>query len=346
MNLSRHDIVEHLKSKDGEANNRLFALADDVRKKYVGDEIHLRGLVEFSNICKRQCTYCGINCNISNLTRYIMSVDEIVETAGNVVEAGFGTIVLQSGDGALNPDIITQIILSIKKKYNLAITLSVGEHSMETFKKWRDAGGDRYLLKMETGLRELYRKIHPDSPFEARIEMLKNLKKLGFEIGSGVMVGIPGQTYESIADDLLLMKELDIDMVGTGPFIPHPDTKLGHEFLEGKNLFIPNTMEMALKVVALTRILLPDINIPSTTAIATVNLKGRTSALNAGANVIMPNMTPAKYRKLYQIYPSKNPEFSDESPEIIRNRVSKYLVNINRKAGEGKGFRPKSQAHQ
>ena len=340
--LNRDKIIERLKETNHKKNLELFIEADEVRKKHVGDQVHLRGLVEFSNICRKKCTYCGINCFNTSLPRYVMSPEEIIEAAGNVVKAGFGTIVLQSGEGALSPDEINDIILKIKSKFELAITLSAGEHPPEIFEMWKKAGADRYLLKIETGLEQLYERIHPDSPLKDRIEMLKNLKSLGYEAGTGIMVGLPCQTYESIADDLLLMRELDIDMIGTGPFIPHPDTPLGKELLEGNNTTVPNTMEMALKVVAMTRILMPDINIPSTTAIATVNQEGRKSALNAGANIIMPNMTPAKYRKLYEIYPSKNPEFSNEDPEAIKHKVTDYLKSLKRQPGTGIGGRKRT----
>lgn len=340
--LSREKIIGRLKEAHHEKNRELFIEADEIRKKHVGDQVHLRGLLEFSNICRKKCTYCGINCYNTTLPRYVMSPEEILEAAGNVVKAGFGTIVLQSGEGALSPGEIEDIILSIKSKFDLAVTLSAGEHPSKVYEMWKKAGADRYLLKIETGMEHLYARIHPDSPLKDRIEMLKNLKNLGYETGTGIMVGLPCQTFESIADDLLLMRELDIDMIGTGPFIPHPDTPLGKELLEGKSTIVPNTMEMALKVVAMTRILMPDINIPSTTAIATVHQEGRKSALNAGANIIMPNMTPAKYRKFYEIYPSKNPEFSNEDPEAIKEKVTNYLKSLGRQAGTGQGGRKRT----
>ncbi|MFP4496782.1 MAG: [FeFe] hydrogenase H-cluster radical SAM maturase HydE [Vulcanimicrobiota bacterium] len=339
MKLTKTELITYLKTDDVNILHELFFEADRLRKKYVGDEIHLRGLVEFSNICTRSCLYCGISRKNTNLQRYLMKPEEILETTQKIVDAGFGTIVLQSGEGALLPEKITGLIKKIKEKFNLAITLSLGEFGFEILKEWKEAGANRYLLRFETGIPGLFERIHPGSPLSRRLKILNDLKELGYEAGTGIMIGIPGQTYESIAEDLLLMKKMDIDMVGLGPYIPHPDTELGKEFFAGNNLLVPNTQAMTLKVLALARILMPDINIPSTTALATLSEEGRTSGLNAGANVVMPNMTPAQYRKCYEIYPKKNAEFSFDTPEETREKISKYLKTINRIFGRGKGNR-------
>lgn len=326
--LTKQEIINYLSTDDKE----LFTKADAIRKQYVGDEVHLRGLIEFSNICKRTCFYCGLRNENHNLTRYRLSEDEIIEFAKHGAELGLKTVVLQSGeDSYFSIDKLCKIVKAIKK-FDVAITLSVGEKTYKEYKALKDAGADRYLLRIETTDENLYKKLHPNMSFKNRIECLYNIKELGYETGTGCLVGLPNQTIESLANDILFFKELDADMVGVGPFIPHPDTPLGE-----CNLDLNKNFDLSLKVMALTRILLKDINIPATTAMETINPNGRIIALKSGANVVMPNITQGEYRKQYIIYPNKI--CTDESPDKCSVCIRSKIEAIGRSISTGKGFR-------
>ncbi len=298
-----------LREENPEPLEVLFSMARSVRELNVGKQVHLRGLVEFSNLCIRQCAYCGIRAGNTHVSRYIMSLPEILECAGMAHGFGYGTVVLQSGeDENISPSWVADVIRAIKDTYPLAVTLSLGERRREDYRLWKEKGADRCLLKFETSDPMLYHRIHPQryNGEPNRVELLRELRGMGYEIGSGIMVGLPGQTYASIAYDLNTFVALDLDMVGIGPYIPHPDTPLGRRFIAEKYVSseqAPNTDTMACKVVALTRILCPQANIPATTALASVNRDGYLLGLLAGANVVMPNITPVKYRKQYDIYP-------------------------------------------
>lgn len=293
MNLSKKEIVDILSSPDTD----IFKEADAVRKKYVGDGVHLRGLIEFSNICKCNCLYCGLQSSNKHVNRYRLSKDEILDIAKKGVDEGFKTIVLQSGeDEFFNTKLMCEIISEIKN-LGVALTLSIGEKSFEDYKAFKDAGADRYLLRIETTDKNLYKKMHPYANFDNRMRCLYDLKKLGYETGTGCLVGLPEQTLESLAEDILFCKELDADMIGIGPFIPHPDTPLKNE----NN----GSLDLAIKVMAVTRILLKDINIPATTAMESLRSDGRLLALQSGANVVMPNLTDDCHKKMYEIYPNK-----------------------------------------
>lgn len=293
MNLSKKEIIDILKSPDTD----IFKEADEVRKKYVGDGVHLRGLIEFSNICKCNCLYCGLQSSNKHVNRYRLSKDEILDIAKKGVDEGFKTIVLQSGeDDYFNTDLMCEIISGIKN-LDVALTLSIGEKSFENYKAFKDAGADRYLLRIETTDKILYKKMHPYADFDNRMRCLYDLKKLGYETGTGCLVGLPDQTVESLAEDILFFKELDADMIGIGPFIPHPDTPL-----KDANT---GSLDLAIKVMAITRILLKDINIPATTAMESLRADGRLLALQSGANVVMPNLTDDCHKKMYEIYPNK-----------------------------------------
>ncbi len=325
--FSRQDIIDIL--KDDSQNDWLFKLADDTRKKYKGDEIHLRGLIEFSNICRCQCKYCGLQCTNKKIQRYRILPDEIFKIAQNASNLGYKTIVLQSGeDEYYSQDIMCEIIRKIKT-LDIALTLSIGERSFEDYKAFKEAGADRYLLRIETTDKNLYKKMHPFMSFENRLRCLKDLKTLGYEAGTGCLVGLPEQTFESLADDILFFKEINADMVGIGPFIAHPDTELKNE----KN----GSFILALKVMALTRILLKDINIPATTAMETLNPNGRLIALQSGANVVMPNVTTVEYRTKYEIYPNK--ACVNESPDKCRNCIENKIMSIGRTISKNYGFR-------
>lgn len=325
--FSRNDIIEIL--KDDSNNDWLFSLADKTREEYVGDEVHLRGLIEFSNICKRQCKYCGLRCEDKFIDRYRISKENIISYAEHAVNMGYKTIVLQSGeDEYYNTDLMCEIIEGIKK-LGVALTLSIGEKTYEEYKAFKEAGADRYLIRIETTDKTLYNQMHPNMDFDNRVRCLKNLGRLGYEVGTGCLVGLPNQTIESLADDILFFKEINADMVGIGPFIPHPHTPLKDS--------ATGSFTLALKVMALTRILLKDINIPATTAMETLNPNGRIIALQSGANVVMPNVTTTEYRAKYEIYPNKI--CVNENPDKCKGCISAKIQSIGRSVSTSFGFR-------
>lgn len=325
--FSRNDIIEIL--KDDSNNDCLFSLADKTREEYVGDEVHLRGLIEFSNICKRQCKYCGLRCEDKFIDRYRISKENIISYAEHAVNMGYKTIVLQSGeDEYYNTDLMCEIIEGIKK-LGVALTLSIGEKTYEEYKAFKEAGADRYLIRIETTDKTLYNQMHPNMDFDNRVRCLEDLGRLGYEVGTGCLVGLPNQTIESLADDILFFKEINADMVGIGPFIPHPHTPLKDS--------ATGSFTLALKVMALTRILLKDINIPATTAMETLNPNGRIIALQSGANVVMPNVTTTEYRAKYEIYPNKI--CINENPDKCKGCISAKIQSIGRSVSTSFGFR-------
>ncbi len=325
-NLTKNELTTLL--QDNSINDELFKTSDEVRKLNVGNDVHLRGLIEFSNICKCSCKYCGLRKDNTKLERYRLTSEEIINFAKKASEYGYKTVVLQSGEDAyFSTDILTNIIKEIKK-YDLAITLSIGEKTYEEYKAYKEAGADRYLLRIETTDKELYKQMHPNMSFENRVRCLRDLKKLGYEVGSGCLVGLPNQTVDSLADDILFFKEIDADMIGVGPFIPNPNTPLSEE--KG------GTFELALKVMALTRLLLPTINIPATTAMETLDPNGRIIALQSGANVVMPNVTEGDYRRKYEIYPGKI--CISDTPAHCRNCISGKIQSIGRTISTDYGF--------
>ena len=328
--LSESKIVEILKNDT--VNELLFDTADKVRKQYVGDEVHLRGLIEFSNICRCNCFYCGLRKDNTAVQRYRMTLEEILLLAQKAKDFGYKTVVLQSGEDAyFDTDKMCRIIQEIKE-LDLALTLSIGEKSYEEYKAYKDAGADRYLLRIETTDRELYKKLHPSMSFENRVRCLNDLKTLGFEVGTGCLVGLPHQSDESLARDILFFKNIDADMIGLGPFIPSPQTPLQNE--NG------GTLIKALKVMALTRLLLPDINIPATTAMETLQENGRMLALKSGANVVMPNVTDEECKQKYTIYPGK--AGLNNTAQEYRNSIVKKIEAIGRTISNGYGFHKKT----
>ena len=327
--FSKDEIIELL--NEPSKNDWLFQTADKIRKENVGDEVHLRGLIEFSNICKCSCKYCGLRSQNKNLERYRILKDEIISSVKNAVNLGYKTIVLQSGeDNFYSFDKLCEIIKEIKK-YDVALTLSIGEKSFDEYKAYKQAGADRYLLRIETTDKILYKKMHPNMSFENRVACLYNLKTLGYEVGTGCLVGLPEQTTDSLADDILFFKDLNADMIGIGPFIPNQNTPLADE--KGGDFWL------ALKVMAITRIMLPDINIPATTAMETLNPNGRIIALQSGANVVMPNVTPSKYRAKYEIYPNKI--CINDSPDKCRGCIEGKINSIGRTISKDYGFHKK-----
>jgi biotin synthase len=273
-----------------------------------------------------------------------MERDEIIACAREAVTLGYGTVVMQAGeDEALTAEWIADIVRFIKRETPLSVTLSLGERSEEELRLWREAGADRYLLRFETSDQALFRAIHPGprkgSP--DRLAILRRLKNLGYEAGGGVMVGIPGQSFESLAQDVLTFRELDLDMIGIGPYIPHPATPLGSALLRpaiDPAQQVGATEDMVYKMIALARLACPTANIPSTTALATINkTHGRKQGLLVGANVVMPNLTPVKYRALYQIYPAK--ACIDESATDCNQCLRRQIRALGRFAGRTSGRR-------
>ncbi|HKN20027.1 MAG TPA: [FeFe] hydrogenase H-cluster radical SAM maturase HydE [Terracidiphilus sp.] len=329
--LSQSEILRWLREERPERLQDLYAWADAIRRQNVGEAVHLRGLIEISSHCRRQCMYCGLRKANRSLERYRMTREEIEECAQLSVRLGYGTVVIQAGeDDMLTAKWIAEIVAWIKRSTPLAVTLSLGERSEEELRLWRSAGADRYLLRFETSDPDLFRAIHPSHSPSApdRLAILRQIKRLGYEAGGGVMVGIPGQSYQSVAQDVLTFRALDLDMIGIGPYIAHPSTPLGSGKLRPAihpAEQTPGSEQMVYKMIALTRILCPDANIPSTTALATINrMQGRKQGLQVGANVVMPNLTPVRYRPLYQIYPAKAciEENAIDCNQCLRGQIS------------------------
>jgi biotin synthase len=327
--MNKQEIIDIL--SDETKNNWLFKEADRIRRENVGDEIHLRALIEFSNICKRQCLYCGLRSPNKEIERYRLSKNEILFSAKKAVDLGYRTIVLQSGeDDNYYSDKMCDIIRSIKE-LDVALTLSIGEKTFDEYKAYREAGADRFLLRIETTDKDLYEKMHPNASFENRVRCLEDLKTLGYEVGTGCLVGLPNQTIESLANDILFFKKIDADMIGIGPFIPHAQTPLKDEKR--------GDFWLALKVMALTRINLPTINIPATTAMETIIPNGRLIALQSGANVVMPNVSDIDCRKKYEIYPNK--AGTNDNEIEFRKLLEEKFATIGRTISKEKGFRKK-----
>lgn len=329
--VADEELAELIETKDQTVCTALRQRADRVRARTMGPDVYLRGLIEFSNFCRNDCLYCGIRRSNSKVKRYRMTPDEIVETARSAVRFGYGTIVLQSGEdpyftGPILADIIRRI-----KAMNLAVTLSIGERDFADYELWRAAGADRYLLRHETADAGLYDWLNPGMSLEHRVEILRQLKSLRYQVGAGFMVGLPGQTTEMLVADLRLLQRLDVEMVGIGPFISHPDTPL-RDCPSG-------TLEKTLTMVALTRLLLPLAHIPATTALGSIDPTGREKALQSGANVMMPNLTPVAYREDYQLYPGKI--CLSETADACQGCLQRRIESIGRRVGQGPGHSPK-----
>lgn len=329
--LSKDRVVSLLNTV-GDDTPKLYAKADKIRKEHVGDDIFVRGIIEFSNICSNNCLYCGIRASNHNVTRYVMAVEEILEVARSFEPMGLTTVVLQSGETpGLDDEEIGRLIRMIKSQTSLAITLSVGNRPRETYRFWKECGMDRYLIRFETSDRKLFARLHPDCSFDERIQCLIALKELGVQTGSGFMIGLPGEAIDGLADNILLCRQLDLDMIGIGPYIPHPDTPLGNE----PNAYTGNE-EMFFKALAVLRLVNPDSHIPATTAFdAVFPGKGRDLALQRGANVFMPNNTPLAYRKDYLLYPGK--PCVDESGDHCTACVMMRIEALGRHIGQGPG---------
>jgi len=332
-------IKEHqLTDKEYEylLENRTLEVADvlaeaavKVRKEIYGNEVYIRGLIEISNICKNDCYYCGIRKSNSNCLRYRLTVEEILECCKEGDELGFRTFVLQGGeDGYYTDDVLCELLHAVKEQYSdCAVTLSLGERSRESYQKLYDAGADRYLLRHETADSVHYGKIHPkDLSFENRMQCLRNLKEIGYQVGCGFMVGSPFQTNAELAKDLKFIEEFQPDMCGIGPFIPHDDTPFAKEKA--------GTVELTCYLLSIVRLIKPNILLPSTTALGTIDEFGREKGILAGANVVMPNLSPASVRKKYMLYNNKVSDGAEsaQSKDTLIKRMASigYEVVTNR----------------
>jgi biotin synthase len=326
--FSREEIIYLLQAR-GEERSLLFHKSLDIKEKYIGNKVWFRGLIEFSNICAKNCLYCGIRKGNKNLIRYNLSDDEILEAAKFAFENRYASIALQSGEleSPFVTDRIENLLYRIKdlSKGELGVTLSVGEQEHEVYKKWFDAGAHRYLLRVETSDRSLYGKIHPNDSahdFDRRLECLKSLQDIGYQTGTGVMIGLPFQTIENLADDLIFMRDFDIDMCGMGPYVEHADTPL----IEFSDRLLPvnERFDLTLKMIAILRIMMKDINIVAATALQAIDPIGREKAVKIGANIVMPNITPGKYRDSYKLYDNKpcTDDSADDCLSCLENRIS------------------------
>ena len=319
--LERGDLIRLLNAKD-EEKKLLFKRAYEIKLAEIGNKVHFRGLVEFSNICGKDCYYCGIRKSNKDAHRYNLSDEQILDAARFAHENAYGSFVMQAGEleSPAFTSRVEKLLKEIKKLSDgkLGITLSLGEQSREVYERWFDAGAHRYLLRIETSTPELYHRYHPDDSmhrFERRLECLKTLQSIGYQTGTGVMIGLPFQDTGHLANDLMFMRDFDVDMVGMGPYIEHQDTPL---FAYRDQLLpIEERFDLALKMIATLRILMKDINIAAATALQAIDPLGREKAVKVGANIIMPNITPGKYRNDYALY--ENKPCVDEEPEECKN---------------------------
>ncbi len=331
--MTRAGILARLTAPDASA---LFAEARALRAKTKGDACFLRGLVELSSVCDRDCLYCGMRHSNARTHRYALDDATIVACARLARELRFGTVVLQAGEcpALWTRERVAGLVRRIKGETGQRVTLSLGERSEADTAAWREAGADRYLLRFETTDRALFARIHPGAPVggeHPRLAQLRRMKAQGYEIGGGFMLGLPGQTLASVADDLLTLADLRCDMVGLGPYLAHPDTPLGRDATPSE---VPVSVDFTCRCYALARLLLPEANIPSTTALSTLDpAHGRVAGLNAGANVFMPNLTPRTVRADYQIYPDKVCVVAPEADSLAALRADLAAAGLAQQEG-------------
>lgn len=347
--MMHEKIKTWLQTSDPARLSDLWQQADAARQACVGDAVHLRGLVEVSNTCACACAYCGLRVPNRRVKRYRMTPPETVTCAHQAEQLGCGTVVLQAGeDAGLTAEDVAETIRAIKRTTRLAVTLSLGERRADELAYWRREGADRYLLRFETSNAGLFNLLHPgrSDGGAARQALLEALRELGYEVGSGVMVGVPGQSVDDLARDLLRFQELDLDMIGLGPYIAHPDTPLGRgdlTLMRGVQQVTPDVLTTC-KALALARLLCPQANIPATTALATLDpATGYELGLQRGANVIMPNLTPARYRRSYNVYPGKG---GDAEPARTVVDLRRRIAALDRTVGTGRGDSPNWRSHQ
>lgn len=348
--MDRSQLTNWLREDDAGRLTDLWYCADAIRRKHVGDAVHLRGLIEISNHCRRACLYCGLRAENRAVRRYRLEPETVLLCARRAARLGCGTVVLQAGeDPALTETWVADVVRRIKAETGLAVTLSLGERTRTELEAWRAAGADRYLLRFETSNAKLFAALHP--PLNGALERMTQLgvlRELGYEVGSGVMIGVPGQSHEDVARDIELFGELNLDMVGVGPFIAHADTPMGAgeqsaALAAGEQ--VSADAAQTYKVMALTRVVCPQANIPATTALAALEPgRGYELALQRGANVIMPNFTPAAQRDCYQVYPGKGA--CDPVNETTWPTLLARIASVGRTCGAGRGDSPNWQRRQ
>lgn len=315
---SKEELLLILGNKNEEIDGYLYKKADETRRRVYGGEVYLRGLIEFTNHCKNDCFYCGIRASNKGCQRFRLNKEQILSCCDEGNSLGFSTFVLQGGeDFFYTDDFYCDLIREIKKRYpRCAVTLSIGERKAESYQRFFEAGADRYLLRHETAGKEHYEKLHPASmSFENRIACLLKLREIGFQTGAGMMIGSPYQTLENIAGDLMFLQNFRPHMVGIGPFIPHHETPF-KDFKVG-------TLRDTLVALALTRLMLPEVLLPATTALGSLCKDGRVKGLKAGANVVMPNLSPTENRKQYDLYDNKLSTGSEsaEGLELLKSEI-------------------------
>jgi len=340
---TKREIVALLRDPDPAP---LFGAATETCAAYFGGTVHLRALLETGNVCRADCLYCGLRRSNRSIERYRLGAEVVVVTAARAAAGGFRTVVMQSGEDPLQqPELLRDIVASIRERIDAAITLSYGEWPRDVFDMWRQAGADRYLLKFETADSKLFRRLRPGRTLDQRLACVQSLKDTGYQVGTGFMVGLPGQTLDDIADNLLMLHEINPDMAGIGPYIPHPGTPLGAKCMNGKEAPVwgaePASGDcdfgmMTLRCLAVARIMNPALYLPATTALETLIKDGNLQGLNAGANVIMVDVTPAAYRHLYELYPGK-PLCSDEEPAVLYSRCRDMLRSAGFAVANEKG---------
>lgn len=328
--LSSNELLKLLNNKRPSDEALLYKYARQTKEAVYGKDVFMRGLIEFSNHCSKNCLYCGLRRDNMMVSRYRLNSEDIMSSCEEGYKVGYRTFVLQSGeDSYYDIDLLSNMVKEIKERFKgVAVTLSIGEKSEEEYEKLFSAGVDRFLLRHETSNVELYEKLHPHMKFESRKRCLKTLRKVGYQIGAGFMVGLPGEKNEDLVENLLFLKNMQPHMVGIGPFIPHPQTPLGGE--KG------GTVEKTLKMLALTRLLLPQVLLPATTAMETLDPKGKEKALQAGANVIMSNLSPINAKENYEIYQGKSytKEEAKQSFVNIENRIKSIGLKVDLSRGD------------
>lgn len=327
--MNTHDILAALTGAD---DHSLFSQAAETRHRVFGNDVYIRAIVEFSNICDKHCRYCGLRADNRNLNRYRMSVDDILAAADRAVSEGAGTVVLQSGDDTgYSMELIGELVREIKNRHDVAVTLSLGDRGLVEYAFWRECGADRCLMKLETTDRFLYKQLRRGEDFNARLHRVEELRRQGYEIGSGVIAGLPGTTPMDALRDILFLTDLNLDMIAVGPFVPNPDTPLAG--------MTPGSVDLSLRMTALLRILNPEANIPATSALDALRPGSRALALTRGCNVLMPSLTPADHRDDYTIYPGKNGGSTEDAESLAPAR--KAIGDAGFIPSASKGFSPR-----
>ena len=334
MRPDRNELIRMLSLQNEDELAELYKKAYEIKKQQVGTKVYFRGIIELSNVCSKNCFYCGIRSGNADFKRYTISMKEALAEAKWCHEQRYGSLIVQAGERT-DPawtEFITELVTGVKELSNgeLGVTLCLGEQSEEVYARWFEAGAHRYLLRIETTNQDLYKTLHPAGhSFEHRINCLRSLRRVGYQVGTGVMIGLPGQTMEDIADDILFFYDEDVDMLGMGPYIPHQNTPLKHLVEDFDN---DHALLLGLKLIATCRIALRDINIAATTALQALHPEGRERGLLAGANVLMPNITDTKYRDGYQLYEGK-PNLDENAEETVSSLTNKIIA-----IGESVGF--------